>query len=193
MPIYRGAVISVHGMRTYGAWQKDINTALTDKFFRHAQIDYGYQIRRVMRPFTKGLLEEVVAKVISAYEDQKRFELPASAIGHSFGTLVIGSALRWTPDLKLHRIVLFASILPRSFPWESLMDRGQVQKVLNESCAADPWPRRAGYWISGAGSSGCYGFRPTNERIREEAHEWTEHSRLGTHLHCSSRWIPFLL
>jgi hypothetical protein len=191
-PIYRGAVLSIHGMNTYGPWQKVINTSLQDNFLRHVPVDYGYQIRRVTWPFTGGLLREVAEKIVAAYQDHERHALRVGAIGHSFGSLAIGAALRWNPDLNFPRIILFGSILPRSFPWDDLLAGGQVEKILHETCHIDPWPRIAPIFIAGSGASGCYGFRPTRAWVNERAYGWTEHSRLATSLHCSKVWVPFL-
>lgn len=192
-PLYLAAAISVHGMNTLGPWQKNINTTLQDNFIRHSLVDYGYQRRRAFRPFTGGLLHEVAPLIVAAYVDSQRWELPTSAIGHSFGTLSIGTALRWNPDLMFNRIITFGSILPRDFPWRTMFDRGQVQRVLNEFCQSDPWVRRARFCIAGAGDSGCRGFHPPESFIDQAGYDWTGHSLLGTPLHCQQVWVPFIL
>jgi len=192
LPDYRGAVLSVHGMNTWGPWQKHISPVLQDYSIRHIPVDYGYQILRVIRPLTNRLLQLVVEKIVDAFKAHQHLGLPTAAIGHSFGTLSIGTALQWTPELVLPRIVTFGSILPCEFPWRRLMERGQVSRVLNETCQRDGWPRRARLWISGAGPSGCDGF--TREPfIDQEEYEWTDHSRLATEMHCRRVWIPFIL
>jgi hypothetical protein len=190
-PAFLAAAISVHGINTLGPWQKRINTALADNFIRHFQVDYGFHLHRAMRPFTRGLLREVTEKIVTAYQDQRRWNLESCAIGHSFGTLSIGSALEWNPDLILDRVITFGSILPRSFPWRALVERGQVRSILNETCRLDPWVRCAPLIIAGAGASGCHGF--TQEPfIEQREYGWTGHSRLGTHLHCEQTWVPFI-
>jgi hypothetical protein len=192
-PAYLGAVLSVHGMNTYGPWQKNINATLQDACIRHIPVDYGFQIVKVVWPFAQRLLDDVARRVVVAYEDHIRTAVRPGAIGHSFGTLAVGHALRRNPDLALHRVVLFGSILPRNYEWKTLMERGQVERVLNEACDRDPWPRRARYCIPGSGESGCEGFDPSRPEILERKYEWTEHSGLGTALHCANVWVPFLL
>jgi hypothetical protein len=192
-PIYRAAVISVHGMNTFGPWQKHINTTLQDNLIRHIPVDYGFQRIGPLRPFTGWLLRRVSEKIVAAYQDHMRRELMPSAIGHSFGTLSIGTALKWNPELILPRVVTFGSILPCDFPWRTLVDRGQVQAVLNELCPSDPWVRRAWLWITGAGASGCDGFSPEENFVEQREYQWTGHSLLGTQLHCEQVWVPFIL
>jgi hypothetical protein len=191
-PLFLAAVISVHRMNTLGPWQKNINTALQDNFIRHTPVDYGYQRRRAFRPFTRGLLREVTQLIVEASRDHQRWELRTSAIGHSFGTLSIGTAMQWNPDLILNRIITFGSILRHDFPWRTLFDRGQMQRVRNEFCQSDPWVRRARFCIAGAGDSGCRGFH-AEPFIDQTGYDWTGHSLLGTPLHCQQTWVPFIL
>lgn len=100
--------------------------------------------------------------------------------------------MQWNPDLILNRIITFGSILRCDFPWRTLFDGGQVQRVLNEFCQSDPWVRRAPFCISGAGTSGCRGFHPPESFIDHVPYTWTAHSLLGTPIHCQQTWVPFI-
>lgn len=191
LPDYRGAVITVHGMNTWGPWQKHISPVLQDHSIRHIPVDYGYRILRVVRPLTNGLIQLVVERIVAAYANHQQLGLQPAAIGHSFGTLCIGRALQWTPELILPRIVTFGSILPCEFPWGRLLELGQVGRILNETCQQDPWPRRAPLFISDSGTSGCDGF-PAEPFIDQREYDWTDHSRLATEMHCRRVWIPFI-
>ena len=55
-----------------------------------------------------------------------------SVIAHSFATYLLGNALLHYPYLRFNRVLLCGSILPPSFPWDAIIDRGQVQAVRNE-------------------------------------------------------------
>jgi hypothetical protein len=98
-------------------------------------------------------------------------------------------------DLKFERVILYASILARNFPWTRIVQRGQVIKVLNETCRADLLPKVAGFLLRGpTGGSGSHGFKDVGGGVvhnRED--EWAGHSGLGTRLHCVNVWIPFIL
>jgi hypothetical protein len=124
---YRGAVISVHGMTTRGAWQKDIHTAMQDAVIRHKSVDFGWRLFGVVR---RGTCDRVAEQILRAYEEQIRFHSTPSALGHSFGSLAIGRALKIFPDVRLNRVILFGSILAPDYPWNQIHANGQVQAVL---------------------------------------------------------------
>lgn len=62
-----------------------------------------------------------------------------SIVAHSFGTYIFGNALMRYPFLRFNKVLLCGSILPADFPWDVLVDRGQVQAVRNEHGARDTW------------------------------------------------------
>src|SRR5262245_3932437 len=118
-------------MNTRGTWQKHIAPIFQDHLIRHELVDYGFQILRVLRPLTKRLVEQVSVQIVDAHRKHAAWGLKSAAVGHSFGTLCIGSALQWNPDLALPRIVTFGSILPCDFPWKALVENGQVTTIRN--------------------------------------------------------------
>ena len=191
---YRGAVVTVHGMKTRGAWQKKISTVLQDAALRHEPLDYGSLIIGSFFPRSR---DAVANQLVSAVTKQQKVvpHGPHGIIAHSFGTLCLGRALKSNPSLRLGRICLFGGILHRNFPWKKIRERGQFDAVLNESCSQDPWPRCASlllFW-TGAGASGRYGFLEQACSVYECPYDWTGHSQLGTVVHCQNTWLPFLL
>lgn len=193
-PQYRGSVVTVHGMTTRGAWQKRISSALQDAALRHEPLDYGYLLLGVLSPWVQ---DAVANRIIAAVTRQQRAvpDGPHGAIAHSFGTLCLGRALKRNPSLRLGRICLWGAILPTDFPWSMLRNRAQYDSVLNETCDQDPWPRRAARYLgwAGAGASGCDGFSRQPPSVHDCHYDWTGHSQLGTPLHCTQTWLPFLL
>ena len=193
-PQYRGTVITVHGMKTRGAWQKDISPVLQDAAVRHEPVDYGYVLVKVRLRWKQ---ETVANQIVTAAMEQQRAvpDGPHGIIAHSFGTLCLGRALKRNPSLMLGRICLFGSILPTNFPWRVIREREQYDSILNEICDEDPWPRCASrcLWWAGAGASGCDGFVESGASVNECPYDWTGHSQLGTRLHCQQTWLPFLL
>jgi hypothetical protein len=164
---------------------------LQDAAIRHEMIDYGYLLKGVTSTKT---LERVASELAEKYRDARDRGLSAGTIAHSYGTLCVGRALEWHPALVLSRVVLWGCILPRDFDWTTLLNRGQVEAVLNETCEQDRWPKVAKFAIrGGCGPSGCHGFDPVRPEIIERQYAATEHSRLGTALHSESVWVPFLL
>jgi hypothetical protein len=181
-------------MTTTGAWQKQINVELQEAAILHDPIDYGFALPGVIR---KKKADKVAARVAERYEHLRirQPNVPFAAIGHSFGTLTIGRALQTVPELKFERIILYASILSRKFPWSTIANRGQVLKVLNETCKSDLWPKCAYIGVRGpTGASGCHGFKDAaGTVVHSREYQWSGHSGLGTPAHCREVWIPFIL
>jgi len=177
-------------MNTRGTWQKELAVHFQDAGLRHIPVDFGYVILGALRP---GKTNHVADEIVQAYQNHRINGITTQhVVAHSFGTLSTARALEVHPDMCLKRIIFFGSILPRDFPWSAIVNTGQVQTVLNETCPRDPWPKRAGFWIPRAGTSGCCSFNP-NTNVVERSYGFTEHSGLATALHCDETWIPFLL
>lgn len=192
-PQFRKALISVHGMKTTGAWQKEITTELQLERILYAPVDYGFALASVLK---RSKADAVASTIVRAYETLRlrQPKLKICAVAHSFGTLALGRALQITSDFKLERAILYAAVLDRDFPWSTIAGRRQVSKVLNETCRADILPKIAGFALRGpSGSSGCYGFRDASTVVHNREDEWAGHCGLGTRLHCTEVWIPFIL
>ena len=189
-PQYRGAVISVHGMNTDGAWQKHVSPVLQDALIRHRAVHYGWIRTAVMRRKT---LDRVAENILSAYEDQLRHHATPAAIGHSYGTLSLGHTLRTKPDVCFKRMILYGSILPRNYEWNAMRAAGRVEAVLNERSRSDFWPKVARFGIPGSGPSGVKGFKEGADFIVDREFPYTAHSGLAHELHYRKSWIPFLL
>lgn len=192
-PIYRAVVLSAHGMRSRGEWQKHINVPLTDAGFLHEPLDFGHiGIVRVPLPGTATAAADVFR---DAYYRLSERTPRVLAIAHSFGTIALGKALQINPALRLNRIILWGCVLPRAFPWREFTAHGRVESVLNEACRRDPLPLLAcvGCAMHNGGLSGALGFEVGNGvPVVNRFHSWTNHSRLGTALHCRDSWVPFL-
>jgi hypothetical protein len=95
------------------------------------------------------------------------------------------------PYLRFNKVLLCGSILPEDFPWDVLIDRGQVQAVRNEYGARDFWTRMAQIFVPGTGTSGLRGFSRTHERLEQEKFDFS-HSEYFARGHMEERWLPFL-
>jgi hypothetical protein len=181
-------------MKTTGAWQKEITQELQLARIFYAPVDYGYALTSVLR---KKKAERVGDLVAAKYE-QIRIRQPSlkvCSVAHSFGTLALGTALQRTSDLKLERVVLYASVLDSGYPWSTIARRGQVTRVLNETCPSDILPKVARFLLRGpSGASGCHGFSDlAGGVVHNREDKWAGHSGLGTTLHCKNVWIPFIV
>lgn len=195
-PQVRPAVVALHGIRTQAAWQR----AFLEVAGRHgldAHVDrwnFGYfSVFRFLAPWAR------LAKLRwfrEAYQQAFREaaaagQPPPSIVAHSFGTYILGNALLRYPYLRFDKVLLCGSILPRGFPWDQLIDRGQVQAVRNEYGQHDIWTRAVGWFVSGTGPSGLEGFSASHARLEQEMFSF-EHSEYFERGHMEQRWMPFL-
>jgi hypothetical protein len=195
-PIYRAVVLSAHGMRSRGEWQKLINVPLTEAGYLHELLDFGnITARSVPLPQTATTAADIIRD--GYYHLRDRAEA-THAIAHSFGTIALAKSLKMNPELRLQHVILWGCVLRRDFPWSRLSK--QVRCVLNEACERDPLPKLASIAcvLNEGGRAGNKGFIDPEDHQQDDPvvfnrfHDWTIHSRLGTKLHCEENWIPFL-
>lgn len=174
-------VVTIHGIRTRGVWQKKITPYLARHGLVPYHIDYGWfpaiwfffgplRERRLgaVREELRNLLAQVGAGRVSI-------------IAHSFGTyLAMESLLRENGGLRYDRVVLTGSIVPLDFDWKSIFDRGWVIAARNERSTGDNVVRLAHWvsnnslmrWLAGglrAGRSGAEPFCPTSPQLLDDS------------------------
>ncbi|MET4331022.1 pimeloyl-ACP methyl ester carboxylesterase [Bradyrhizobium sp. i1.15.2] len=139
-------------------------------------------------------------------------------IAHSFGSYLIGRTLDKFPDFRVENVVLVGAILPRSFPWSSILRerKSSIRKVRSECGLSDNVVRAIGLirlFVRDVGTAGNRGFlegadvhsvqgpmetctRCTaenqavvhNVRLRNFGHR----DQFLTRNHARSLWLPFL-
>lgn len=123
-------VISLHGIKTRGVWQKD----LVPVFARGGFIPYvlGYGHFSAMQLMRGKNLDQKVDWLLTEY-DRIRAETGCkrpSVIAHSFGTLQIACMLEKYDSVKFDKVILAAIIVSSDYRWGDM---------LNQRC------HRAGY------------------------------------------------
>src|SRR5690349_14662790 len=97
----RKIVISVHGIRTTGAWQKQIASIISEKGWIYYPLDYGFFAFLLFSlPFMRSRKVEwfrnEFAKIAFRYPG-----VTPSVIAHSNGTYIVSEALAKYPALKI--------------------------------------------------------------------------------------------
>lgn len=180
-------VISVHGIRTRGKWQKDLSPALSGAGFTYEPLDFGsFGALMLLIPFFRR------RKVKWLRDELATNKSAPSVIAHSFGSYLVAKALEMDPHLKFGRIILCGSIVRRDFPWHILISGGRVEAVLNCSSKSDLWPRVVTWLVPDAGPSGTLGFNGPSAFVFEERHAAFGHSGWFYSAHYAQSWIPFL-
>ena len=159
-------VLVVHGMNTRGDWQEELSWQV-GRSYRHmipvAIYKYG-QIRPgvMFRVRQRSLMKKLIAKMkeLSGESETAGYGGKPDVIAHSFGTWLIAHALESDPTLRIGRLILLGSIVRPDFPWRTLIDRGQVESILNHGGTRDEWVPFAQFFIPGSGPGARRGFPP---------------------------------
>jgi serine/threonine-protein kinase len=190
-------VVALHGIRTQAAWQRAFSEvgARVGLNVRLDRWNFGYfSSLRFLMPWAR------LAKVRWFRETyQREFGEEAGApqrdhpsiVAHSFGTYILGNALLRYPYLRFDKVLLCGSILPRAFPWDSILERGQVQAVRNEYGSEDVWTRAVGWFVPATGPSGLEGFSARHPMLEQERFDFA-HSEYFERGHMDHRWLPWL-
>ncbi len=156
-------MLVLHGMNTRGGWQEQFAWVAATTYIRAVPVFvYKYGVFRLgvtsrwrQRQQTRRLVTRITA--LADASEQQLGRRP-DVLAHSFGTWLLAHALLDNPGLQVGRVILLGSIVRPDFDWRPLLDRGQVEAVLNHFSPDDGTVRLAqlGIWDSGpAGSCGA--------------------------------------
>lgn len=183
-------IVLIHGMNTYAKWQELAAKAITEadknikvypiKFEKLDALNFLYLNR--FAPVNR-VLEQL--RGIAAENEGANI----SVIAHSFGTYILMKILKNNSDIKLHRVILCGSVIPRSFKWQNLA-RFPTNGIINEVGTRDFWPVMARFFTIGYGSSGAFGFG--SYKIKDRYHDCA-HSGFFEDAFIKKYWLPFIL
>jgi len=191
-------IAPLHGIRTTANWHRKLSDALQPVAGCQCDLErwyYGkFSLLRFLLPWQRSVRVKWFRETYSALLNDRRFDLGASnfpsMVAHSFGTYILGYALVRFPNIKLDRVILCGSILPKDFPWNELLERGQVNAVRNEYGTDDIWSNLVRWLVKGTGASGRTGFERKHARLFQEKFSF-RHSEYFDRGHMSAFWIPF--
>lgn len=164
--IPKHVIFLIHGIRDFAEWHEDVGetitlSAKTDPV-EIVSISYGYFSA------LQFLLPTARARCAHSFRDRyvQYFARYAgakfSALAHSNGTYALAHALKTNSYMKLDRVLLAGSVLPREWPWAKMSN--QVGKLRND-CANADWPVGALCWAlhliypKQLGTAGLNGFK----------------------------------
>lgn len=193
-PKAQTTIISLHGIRTRGQWQKELQAALEDGNFKHRALDFGFfRAVSLINPWAR---ERKVKWFLDQYTQiRATAKGPVSVIAHSFGSYIVAEAMRKYPQIVFDRIVLCGSIIPVNYDWDAVIaSRGQAKEVLNQYGKQDIWVRVAEWAVADAGPSGYQGFRKrAGGAVFEQEFTDYSHSEYFFDGNFRDNWVPFLL
>jgi pimeloyl-ACP methyl ester carboxylesterase len=131
-------VVTIHGIRTHGQWQKRITPYLASHGLVPYHIEFGwFGALKFFFPWSRERQIRAIREELRELVDKVKVRR-ISVIAHSFGTLItMQSLLRENGNLRYDRVVLTGSILPRAFDWQSVVTNRWVMAVRNERATED--------------------------------------------------------
>jgi hypothetical protein len=191
-------ICPLHGIRTLASWQKGLADLAQNTGWR-CRLDrwsYGhFPLRAFLKPWRR---ESQIGWLRGQYDAEihdRRLAIEngqtPSVVAHSFGTYILGYTLLTFDFIRFNKVILCGSILPIDFPWDKLIERGQVQAVRNEFGVRDLWVKRVQCFVRGTGPSGAAGFTCKHDRLEQEKFNYRHSQYFGLD-HMEDRWIPFL-
>lgn len=191
-------LISLHGIRTRGSWQKELQTScdLADAGLQHRPFDFGLfgALQLVFPPSRDRMVKWFLRKYQSLIKEEQLDRSLPSLIAHSFGTYVVAKAMEKYPEIRFRRVIFCGSIVHRSYDWSATVAGRQVERVLNDFGRQDVWVRAAQWVIADAGSSGYQGFTNTADgAVVQREHVHWKHSDYFYPLNYDKNWIPFIV
>lgn len=186
-------VISLHGVKTRGTWQKRLTSSLNAAGFVHEPLDYGYfPALQLLFPGQREKKTDWFLEEYTRMREQHSGRKP-SVIAHSFGTYIVANCMEKYPDVEFDRIIFCGSIVRRDYPWSSRVKAGSVSKVLNDFGRLDCWARIGQWFVRDAGPSGLTGFDDEADgAVVQRCHPQFRHSDYFYLLNYQNNWIPFL-
>jgi pimeloyl-ACP methyl ester carboxylesterase len=197
-------VVAIHGIRTAADWKENVRKAIEndpitgerDETIKFELIGYGYfDLLRFLLPFlfARSRIHEIYAK-INGYQQEYPRLAETSVIAHSLGTYLLARLLMLYP-LRLHRIVLCASIVPpQTAYWNAIrksVERdGAEYNVRNDCSPKDIWPALAyaTWWYGNTGNLGAQ-----FPGVVDIFHSFRGHSEFLTNAFARTYWRPFLV
>lgn len=186
-------VLTIHGIRTTGDWQRELTDVLTRHGFRHVPLGFGFfGALSLLIPWSRSRKVEWFRGIYS--EKFASAKHPPSVVAHSFGSYIVANAMLKYDDICFDKVILCGSIVSRAYPWTKiLVGRAQAYRVLNEAGGRDLWARLVEWVVSDAGASGVGGFLDLADgQVVQLIHERHEHSDYFHRRNFEQRWIPFL-
>ncbi len=186
-------VFTLHGIRTQGAWQKQVHEELQNSEFRHYLLDYDHF--GLMQFLTPSQRRRKIKWFRAEYERIVGDSgMRPCVIAHSFGTYIVAQAIKRYTELKFDRIIFCGSIVHEDYDWASVIKTGRVNAVLNQYGHQDFPVKIAARcrWFTDAGSAGVKGFSSTHAAVRQQSREEFGHSDYFYPSNYRENWVPFL-
>lgn len=186
-------VVSLHGIRTRGVWQKELAPILSKAGFIPYPLDYEYfSTFKFLRGKSRDQAVEKLRETLENIMNQEHVRR-LSIIAHSFGTYMTAALIQKHHWFRFDKVIFAGAIVRQDFNWSAVFDRCQVNLVRNDYGLLDIWPNIAQKLVRDAGASGSEKFTAKNDsRLIQESFPKHKHSDYFCEAHFREYWIPTL-
>lgn len=190
-------VLTVHGIRTFGAWQYRfeglVNESEPGVTFEHYRYGYFTIVAFLIPPVRYFAVRRFASHLhaVCTVADWKRIDI----VAHSFGTHLVGWALHRMESHrrpKIHTVVLAGSVLRPTFPWRDLWPE-HVRRVVNECALYDVPLIFSHLFVLLTGMAGRDGFVGWNGSGFRNRYYAFGHSGFFSDHVMAQQWRPLLL
>lgn len=185
-------VITLHGIRTRGEWQKRIAPLIARYGMIPVLLDYGYvKLLRFLNPFSRDQLvkwlRDNVAAVRRDYPD-----VPISIVAHSLGSYLVARLISEKYGFIFETVLFSGSIVRADYDWVDVLETNRVNYVANYIAQRDIWPKLASL-IPGMGRAGVDGFQANHVALFSHEHLRYRHSDYFNPHTFEQLWLPKLV
>jgi len=167
-------LITVHGIRTYGAWQNVISNTINEYSteYRHEHFNYGFfDLISFFIPYLRKRKEEHISKRVTAcLKNNNDYDI--SILAHSFGTLIAKNAIQ-NYDGNLDTIIFCGSPLKSNTDLSMIVNKSK--RMINECGISDIILILSKIFVLGLGDAGRKGF------IQETSDKFINRYHVGGH------------
>lgn len=186
-------VILLHGIRTQAIWHSLVKVELSNLTgVKVYSIGYGwFNAFQFWFPieFLRAEPEKILLREFRDIKERHK-NAHLVVIAHSFSTYLISRILADHTDIKISKLILCGSIIPKNYRWDKVRSYDTGMTIVNEVGTKDIWPVMATVTSRGYGCSGATGFG-TN-RVTDRYFDFG-HSDFFTLDHIQNFWLPFVI
>jgi hypothetical protein len=156
-------ILTLPGIRTYGQWQNRFRTLLEGEGSTAQIIHFNYGVFSLISyilPFLRWIkvwrFRRYLKSLARTHPDAR-----IDIVAHSFGTYIVGHSLKRLASkgpVEIHTVILAGSVLKLSFPWNDLIAKKVVKRVVNDCGTQDNILLVSQLFVLLTGMAGRVGF-----------------------------------
>lgn len=159
-------IYSIHGIHSFGHWQGKLDKYIKEQGSEFEHIEFKYNFYPVFSFLIPALRNREVKTFITELQDLANRNRTAeiNIVAHSFGTFVTVKALEKIPLVtspSIGRVVLCGSVLKSSYQLQKLINKHQIEGIVNDCGISDKALVFSQATVFGLGMAGKVGFKNT--------------------------------